>query len=741
MLKSMINPDLSGKKTNLLTGFIVIMIMLWSANLFADNYLVSGAGTSAVNGTYVENGTNEGKPRYEYTNGGTTYYLAFTTLLGPDYWVITSENEDLEDSGDSEYYISSNSDTPPSSGWQDNNGATPEPTVTKLYSGGSGTSGDPYQIATTDDLIELSNTSDDWDKHFIQTDDITFDATEANVDWNGNGSNGPAEGFSPIGEDDNNPFTGSYDGDGHTISNLYIDRPSTNYVGLFGYTYGSLKKIQNLELLEVNITGGEYYVGGLVGLNGSTVSNVYSTGSVTGEDYVGGLVGRNGGTVENSYSTGSVTGNLAVGGLVGQHYAEYAILKNSYSTGSVTGNLAVGGLVGYNYNGTVSNSYSTGSVTAVNYGGGLVGYNRTTVSNSYSLGDVTRASGSNTNFGGFCGYNDGSTIEYCYSTGDVYYGEIDESGSDPTNSPDDDDPTNKGFVGSETGTNTYTANFFDSEASNQSTGDGATAEDTDAMTNATTTDNIYLNSGWDFKGESANGEEDIWNIGNSRNNGYPYFDWQYPTDDPTLPVTLSTFTALYMEGATQLTWETQTEENNEGWNIYRNSEEDFTTAEKVNNELIPGNGTTTEPSYYNFADESELEIEKTYYYWLESIDLGGENHIYNAVAEITIPEPGTNPNLELPTVYKIKTAPNPMRATTSFRLSLDKTARIEIEIYNIRGKLVKRLPTMIVEADTEQEFYWNGKDKNNKENSSGIYFYKVRANGKTIENSKLIIMK
>ena len=246
------------------------------------------------------------------------------------------------------------------------------------YSGGSGTSGDPYQIATTDDLIELSNTSGDWGAYFIQTANISFDEDETQVDWNNSGSAGPVEGFSPIGanpEGGGTAFTGSYDGGGYTINNLFIDRPLTSDIGLFGYSDGVT--ITDIGVTNVDITG-KYRVGGLAGSNySSNVSNSYSTGSVSGNNaHIGGLVGNNnsGSTVSNSYSTGSVSGDDNVGGLVGYNNSGSTV-ENSYSTGNVNGDYMVGGLVGRNFSSTVSNSYSTGSVSGNTSVGGLVGDN------------------------------------------------------------------------------------------------------------------------------------------------------------------------------------------------------------------------------------------------------------------------------------------------------------------------------------------------------------------------------
>ena len=125
-------------------------------------------------------------------------------------------------------------------------------------------------MATLDNLLWISTNSGSWDKYFKQTANIN--ASETNT-WDG------GAGFSPIGNL-LTYFTGNYDGDGHSIDGLFINRPSADYIGFFGYT--SEATIQNLGVTNVNITG-QYYVGGLVGLNSSssTVSNSYSTGSVS----------------------------------------------------------------------------------------------------------------------------------------------------------------------------------------------------------------------------------------------------------------------------------------------------------------------------------------------------------------------------------------------------------------------------------------------------------------------------
>jgi len=128
-------------------------------------------------------------------------------------------------------------------------------------------------------------------------------------------------------------------------------------------------------------------IGGLVGFNeGGAINNSYATGSVVAlNNSAGGLVGWNDGTVSDSYATCSVIGGvgvMCVGGLVG--FNEGGTVSNSYSTGSVTSENSVGGLVGENFEGgTIINSYSTSSVTGNFSIGGLVGENTGTVSNSF----------------------------------------------------------------------------------------------------------------------------------------------------------------------------------------------------------------------------------------------------------------------------------------------------------------------------------------------------------------------
>ncbi len=196
-------------------------------------------------------------------------------------------------------------------------------------------------------------------------------------------------------------FKGVFNGEGHKISNLYINRVGTNGIGLFGYVNDAAVNISNVGLEDVNITGSQN-VGAIIGYLKYGIANTnYSTGYISGTDNVGGVIGYiENAVVTNSYSDCAVNGVNYVGGLIGysKGTTNAHLVSYSYSTGSVSGTSSyVGGLVGYVYDYfTISNSYSTSSVVGGNYVGGLVGFMWgysspayiSTITNSYSTGYV-----------------------------------------------------------------------------------------------------------------------------------------------------------------------------------------------------------------------------------------------------------------------------------------------------------------------------------------------------------------
>jgi hypothetical protein len=259
-----------------------------------------------------------------------------------------------------------------------------------ILSSGSGTADDPYRIATLNDLYLLSQNSSIWNKYFIQTADIDADSTHY---WNANASGG-YYGFSPIGNS-TTTFTGHYNGQGHTITNLFMNRSATDYTGLFGYI-GSGATVDSLGVSSNTITG-QNYTGILAGYNAGAITSCYTSGTVTGGTSVGGFVAKNaGGTISKSYSSATVNGNNDVGALVGDN-TNSSTISNCYATGSSIGgtgssNYTSGGLVGYNASGcTISYCFATGNATGYSHVGGLVGSSGGTITSSFYNKDIFTA--------------------------------------------------------------------------------------------------------------------------------------------------------------------------------------------------------------------------------------------------------------------------------------------------------------------------------------------------------------
>jgi len=257
-------------------------------------------------------------------------------------------------------------------------------------------------IKTVDDLLKLANATDaeTLGKNYRLKDDLDLTGTP----------------FSGIGSAAN-PFTGMFDGQGSTISNVTINAPDGVNVGFFNAIKGAT--IRDLKLVNVQITGKEN-VGGLVGnaqvqLDSNDLSkNVANliggcsvSGKVTGEKNVGGLVGLNGGetdqhtlfsiasAIDKSTANVEVSGTEMTGGLVGRNNG--TITKSS-SGGTVKGTTTTGGLVG-DSSGDIYDSHTSCTVAGSSHTGGFVGSSDGAVKDCYSIGDV-----SGTDYtGGFAG--------------------------------------------------------------------------------------------------------------------------------------------------------------------------------------------------------------------------------------------------------------------------------------------------------------------------------------------------
>ena len=244
------------------------------------------------------------------------------------------------------------------------------------------------------------------------TADLDFNGTKWGSDCSSNcleaaGTEGGTEasvGWNPIG-DLSNQFLGTFHGNGHTISNIFIDRDIA-YVGLFG-VIGADGEVRNLGIEGGSVKGQSISslsvsVAPLVGTLTGTVRVCYATASAeatgAGILYVGGLVGLvSGGTITTCYATGTVTGTatsdlLYCGGLVGYCQGGGVVVSNCYATGNATAdgtNVVAGGLIGRAVTGSITASYATGEASGTATGtaevGGLVGSvgATTTVTGSY----------------------------------------------------------------------------------------------------------------------------------------------------------------------------------------------------------------------------------------------------------------------------------------------------------------------------------------------------------------------
>ncbi|MFR9651810.1 MAG: fimbrillin family protein [Rikenellaceae bacterium] len=285
-----------------------------------------------------------------------------------------------------------------------------------------GTKEYPWAIYTEQDLNNIGATD-----HPFELDDyyIVMNDIELKSEW------------TPIG-DSTDKFTGSFDGDYYTISELTVSSTSSQYQGLFGYTDGAI--IKNISVTG-SIKSSGNYVGGIVGRDYSsddatTITNCSSSVEIEGGSYVGGIIGSTHNTkIDRCYNTGKVTATYdKVGGIAG--YNSTSII-NCYNSAEVSGSgNDVGGVVGYNISGaSLQNSYNIGNVTnkGSGYLGGLIGANYGTVYNCYNAGGLVVITDAVA--GGLIGYNDSSAyIATCYycNTAALSIGENESTSSTAT---------------------------------------------------------------------------------------------------------------------------------------------------------------------------------------------------------------------------------------------------------------------------------------------------------------------
>ena len=258
--------------------------------------------------------------------------------------------------------------------------------------------------------------------------------TSINTEEDGNVTNGSSfKAWRPMGMADENGegyYKGIFDGNGHSISGLYVNRDEAaddvhiwfkSCIGLFGYYSGVTR---NLSVIDSYMRG-EDCIGGICGYNdGGTIQNCYSAATVCGDSYIGGICGRSrsNSIIENCYNAGYIYGaTRSIGGICGDNSAT---LQGCYNVGNVNGKFYVGGIVGessglgdtiwikdcYNRGNVIGDTEKIGGI------GGCIG--SSLVENCYSQATVS----GNTNVGGICGNSNKVDFQNTYYDSNLYTG-------------------------------------------------------------------------------------------------------------------------------------------------------------------------------------------------------------------------------------------------------------------------------------------------------------------------------
>ena len=314
--------------------------------------------------------------------------------------------------------------------WADGGGENGEAGLSYIYDKETNT----YTVYTADGLLAWNEAAQkDMTLNCTLADNITLPAVaEDESNW------------TPIGTE-SRPYTGNFDGGGHTITGLKIDKSGTDYVGLIG-CLGSGGKVQNVTLTNISVSGANC-VGGIAGQNYGTVENCSVNGTVTGKGFTdtGGIAGSNYGTISGCSAEGTVMGSVNVGGIAGGSYLG-VIIDGCHSTAAVSGSLCVGGVLGnLGNNSFLMACYSTGDVTVTStdgsFVGGVVGTNsQGTVTGCYhATGEITSSVGDR--IGGIVGENYIGTVAACYWDSNLSSGTGSNNGKDDTHKVDGTDVT------------------------------------------------------------------------------------------------------------------------------------------------------------------------------------------------------------------------------------------------------------------------------------------------------------
>jgi len=205
---------------------------------------------------------------------------------------------------------------------------------------------------------------------------------------------------------------------------------------------------------------------------------------------------------------------------------------------------------------------------------------------------------------------------------------------------------------------------------------------------------------------------------------------------PLKAIVLVSFSAEVSQAGVYITWTTETEANNAGFNIYRSQQEDGEYI-KINDTIITAQGDDTTGAEYSLTDMPEQS--GTYYYKLQDVNINGQTRFHGPiqVAGVTSVEDESAIN---PGKYQLfQNHPNPFNPNTEIRFTIPNAGHVSIKIYDMNGKLVKNLVSEQKAAGV-YSISWDGQDKNGFKVTSGVYFYRINA-GEFTMSKKMILMK
>lgn len=602
---------------------------------------------------------------------------------------------------------------------------------------GIGSESSPYEISNLAQLLWFGTDNTVWTKHFKQTEDISF--PEVVNTWDG------GKGWLPIGMNYNvspNEYlylkwpSFIYDGNNKTISGLYSKRLDNEYVGFFSYLPSNSSEIKNLTLTNLTVIGNYNHTGGLVGSSNANIDNCYCYGNVTGLYYTGGLVGGNEGTINNSHFSGTVTGSNNVGGLVGR---TDSTINNCTSEGTINGQTFTGGLVGLNYYATITNSRSNTNTSGNTFTGGLVGENLGQLTNCGSSGVLT----GNSKSGGLVGFNDGyasihNSNNTCTVTGNEEYtgGLVGDNAGTIINSYSEAVINGKYCTGGLIGVNTGTISF----SHNNGTVTGTSEKKIGGLVGYNYSNGTINNSynqanvtGIDFFVGGLTGYNSS-TINNSYNTGsvssYDYVGGVTGCNNSgtitncySAGVVISSLThvggliALNDQGAVNASfWDTDSSGQTASVGGIGK-----TTAEMKNIITYTNSG-------WSFPDV-----------WLINPEMNDGYPYLNHPSTISVDDIDTDTDPVNHSIVLNNAYPNPFNPCTTLSFVLSTSAKVKLDIYNVKGQLVKSLVNGYYNSG-KHEFIWNGKDKSGNTCGTGVYFYKILSNN-IVQTKKMMLIK